>query len=191
MRSDAPCAAAVRVAVRVFPGADYLSARQVPEGFILAVRSRVACWNFESLRRLVQAMKYFVLLLFACSTHLAPVAAPASMPASQPASAPVDPPEGLFVEQPNGDSCMTRASLQTLTAHIIRQRATSDKKLADCSAREFTAKNHRSVADANAAQSAWRAQWVPVLTGIGGAAFAAVVETLVIWGLDEVKPKQR
>ena len=131
-------------------------------------------------------------LLMACHPALAPIAAPASRPASQPASAPVNPP-GIFTPldpaQPNGDQRITRAGMEVLAAHLVHHRALADKQIADANARTQSANDERDVANAAASESAWKTTWVPILTAVGGAAFAALVETFVVWGLNEVKPK--
>jgi hypothetical protein len=120
----------------------------------------------------------------------APASQPASMPASQPASAPVYP-VGLLrpldQQRPNGDQVITRAGLEALATRTIEQRAREEKKLAACTAREQTANDQRDAATAQAQESAWKATFIPIVTAVGGAAVAAVVETLVVWALGSLK----
>jgi hypothetical protein len=150
------------------------------------------CLSCAALRK---APLLFV-LLFACSVHASPVAAPASQPSTQPASAPiVNPPEGIFTpldpSKPNGDQRITRAGMEILAAHIVRERAAADKKIATANARAEVADEQRDVSDANAAQSAWKATWMPIITGVLGAAAAAGIETFVVWGLNDLKTQKR
>lgn len=149
-------------------------------------------------RPMPRTLAILLALSTACSqpVHVvaAPAILPASMPASQPASMParVAPyPVGLFRPldpvRPNGDQVITRAALEALATHTIEQRAREEKKLAACTARERTADDQRDAATAQAQQSAWKATWVPIFTGIGGAAVSAVAVTLIEWALGSLK----
>lgn len=126
----------------------------------------------------------------ACSHPVHIVASPASLPASQPTSQPASAPaypvgllRPLDPARPNGDQVITRAALEALDTHTIEQRAREEKKLAACTARERTADDQRDAATAQAQQSAWKATWVPVFTGVGGAAISAAAVTLIEWAL--------
>ncbi len=148
------------------------------------------CLNCAALRK----APIVLFLLMACHSAPVPVVAPSSQPAPTLASSqPSNPPDGIFVpidpKQPDGDMRVTRVGLEILTAHFVHQRADADKKAAELLARAQTADHERDVANAAAAESAWKTTWVPILTAVGGAAFAALVETFVVWGLNEVKPK--
>lgn len=156
----------------------------------------IVCLTHVALRwkPMPRTLAILLALSTACSQPVHIVAAPASQPASQPSSQPAIAPvyplgllRPLDQARPNGDQVITRAALEALATHTIEQRARADKQLAACTARERTADDQRDAATAQAQQSAWKATWVPVFTGVGGAAVSAIVVTLIEWALGAAK----
>jgi hypothetical protein len=123
-----------------------------------------------------------MLLLSACSLHPKPQASsmPSSLPASLASSQPSpDLPTGLFVPisqaDPRSPLIVTRANLEALAVHLIRERERRDDKDADLVKRARTAEDATKIAEAHYLE----AKLAAIIGPVAAAAASALVTALI------------